>query len=87
VRWDEAIGQYRCGAIVAAREVLEQALPKGAHWLAPVLAPLLRRMAFRWIAVGSGCDSHLEVVRNAGSTTIRTSETNAATRTDSLHHD
>ena len=87
VRWNDAIGQYRCGAIVATREVLVQALPHGSHWMAALLTPLMRRAAMRWISVGSGCDSQLEVMRNAESTTIMVSETTAHTRADSTHHD
>jgi hypothetical protein len=87
VRWEDSFGQYRCGAVVAPRVVLLQALPKGARWLAPVLTPLLKRMGLRWISAGSVCDSHLEVVRNAESTTIMASETMAANRAASLHHD
>jgi len=59
LRWEA--GRYRCGALVATGEVLAQALPRGIRGLAPVLAPLLRRVAWRWIAAGSGCDSSLEV--------------------------
>lgn len=61
LRWDETLVQYRCGAIVAPRDVLGQALPRGLRRLAPVLAPLLRRLGLRWIAAGIGCDSSLEV--------------------------
>ena len=32
------------------------------RWLAFALAPLLRRLAARWIAVGRGCDCTLEVL-------------------------
>ena len=87
LRWDDALVQYRCGAIVATREVLQQALPNGARWLAVALAPVLRRLGLRWIAAGTGCDSHLEVMRNTGSTTIRTSETTVYTGVDPKHHD
>ena len=66
LRWDAALLQYRCGAIVAPRDVLAQALPERLRWLAPVLGPalgpVLRRLGSRWIAAGTGCDSNLEVV-------------------------
>lgn len=61
LRWDAGLKQYRCGAIVAPREVLTQSLPRGLRGIAPVLAPVLRRVALRWIAAGVGCDSNLEV--------------------------
>ena len=61
LRWDGALAQYRCGAIVAPQDVLSQALPQGLGRLAPALAPWLRRLAVRWIAAGTGCDSNLEV--------------------------
>ena len=61
LRWDARLKQYRCGAIVAPRELLTQSLPRGLRGLAPVLAPVLRRVALRWIAAGVGCDSNLEV--------------------------
>ena len=87
VRWADALGQYRCGAVMAPREVLLKALPKGARWLAPVLTPLLKRMGLRWISVGSGCDSQLEVMHDAQPTTIIASETTAAHGAGSTHND
>jgi hypothetical protein len=65
LRWVDAGGHYRCGAITAPHEVLQAALPsvlptglrRGA---AMVVAPLLQRLARRWIAAGAGCDSSLE---------------------------
>lgn len=87
VRWDDALGQYRCGAIVATREVLVQALPAAAHSMAPMLTPLLRRMGLRWIAAGTGCDSQLEVLPSAGSTTIMASEILVPTQPNPNNHD
>lgn len=43
------------------RQIVDEALPRGLGWLAPALAPVLRRWAQRWIAAGQGCDSSLEV--------------------------
>ena len=62
LRWDAAQAQYRCGAVVAPQDVLARALPHGLRWLAPALAPVLGRVANRWIAAGTGCDSSLELV-------------------------
>jgi len=74
LRWEEAGGQYRCGAMVQPREVLRAALPVGLGWLATVLLPLLRRLAGRWIAAGQGCDCNLEVAPGqAGAQTDRQS--------------
>lgn len=73
LRWQDALGQYRCGAIIAPGEVLAAALPRRTRWLAPWLAPLLRRWGGRWIAAGTGCDSSLEVV-SAASTTMPTTD-------------
>lgn len=61
LRWDEHRAQYRCGAMVQPREALRVALPTGLGWLVPVLLPVLRRPAGRWIAAGQGCDCSLEV--------------------------
>jgi len=61
LRWDDALSHYRCGAIVSSQEVLTQAMPPVLRGMAPVLAPLLGRVALRWIAAGTGCDSDLEV--------------------------
>ncbi len=72
LRWDAALAQYRCGAIVAPQEVLAQSLPRGLRGLAPALTPVLRRLGLRWIAAGIGCDSDVELeqpcpdVRGAG---------------------
>jgi len=60
LRWQEASHQYRCGAIVNPQETLERSLPRALRWLARPTAPLLRRLALRWIAAGAGCDSSLE---------------------------
>jgi hypothetical protein len=87
VRWNEALQQYRCGAVVAPQEVLFQALPSGARWMAIVLTPLLRKMGLRWISAGTGCDSHLVMMDTADSTTIMASEMTAASRAASIHHD
>ena len=61
LRWDAVLVQYRCGAITAPQGVLTQSLPNALRGLAPVLAPVLRRVGLRWIAAGIGCDSNLEV--------------------------
>ena len=51
--WNPDAGLYRCGLVAAPREVLP--------WLPAPLAPLLSRLARRWIAAASGCDSDLLV--------------------------
>lgn len=61
LRWDGALAQYRCGAVLAPRAALEHALPTVLRWLAWPLAPVLRGVALRGIAAGQGCDSSLEV--------------------------
>lgn len=62
LRWDGTLARYRCGALVAPHDVLVQAMPRGLRALAPGLAPALRRLALRWIAAGTGCDSDVEVL-------------------------
>jgi hypothetical protein len=52
LRWSEGDGIYRCGALTDAEAVL------GARWR--WAAPLLRRLAKRWIAAGVGCDASME---------------------------
>lgn len=52
LRWDAASAVYRCGAITDAPGVL------GPRWA--FAAPLLRRLARRWIAAGTGCDADLQ---------------------------
>ncbi|MGI9132479.1 MAG: hypothetical protein ACR2I0_00825 [Rhodoferax sp.] len=60
LRWNDALHLYRCGLLVAPAEVLTQALPAFAQTAAPRLAPLLQRLARRWIAAGIGCDCILQ---------------------------
>lgn len=61
LRWDGAAKIYRCGAISEPREVLRATLPLFVRSFAPVVAPILGRVARRWVAAGIGCDSSLEV--------------------------
>lgn len=59
--WDGGRSVYRCGALARPQDVLHRALPSGLRRLVPWLAPVLARLARRWIAAGRGCDSALEV--------------------------
>ncbi|HEY9096194.1 MAG TPA: hypothetical protein VIN35_10655 [Hydrogenophaga sp.] len=52
LRWSSEGALYRCGAMVDAEGVL------GRRWR--WAAPMLRRLAKRWIAAGIGCDASLE---------------------------
>ena len=52
LRWSDTEALYRCGAISDAEGVL------GPRWR--WAAPLLRRLARRWIAAGEGCDATLQ---------------------------
>lgn len=61
VRWHEDLHQYRCGALSDPLNVLQDALPRPLRRLAPWLRPGLVRLAKRWIAVGEGCDSSVEM--------------------------
>lgn len=61
VRWQGPLNRYQCGAMVAPRDVLEEALPLALHGLAGGLASMLPRLARRWIAAGVGCDSTIEL--------------------------
>ena len=51
--WRAEAGLYRCGLVAAPRDILP--------WLPAALAPLLSRLARRWISAASGCDSSLVV--------------------------
>ncbi|BDT69297.1 hypothetical protein os1_34870 [Comamonadaceae bacterium OS-1] len=57
LRWDDAQARYLCGAIAQPATVL------GPRWR--WAAPVLGRWARRWVAAGIGCDSTLEVDRQA----------------------
>lgn len=57
LRWHAGEVRYRCGMVDDPREVL------GARW--GFAAPLIRRLARRWISAGSGCDAALDVERGA----------------------
>ena len=51
--WNANRRHYRCGLVDAPRQVLPR-LPRA-------LAPLVSRLARRWISAASGCDSSLVV--------------------------
>ena len=53
--WEDVAGRYRCGLVAAPRAVLP--------WLPRALAPVVSRLARRWISAASGCDSDLVVDR------------------------
>ena len=53
LRWIEDHGVYRCGLI----EQPAAFLPAALRWSAPLLA----RLAHRFIAAGSGCDSSVSI--------------------------
>jgi hypothetical protein len=61
LRWQGAELRYVCGAVSDPRAVL----PDGLRWL----SPLLSRLARRWIAAGSGCDSTVEAAPHAAEVT------------------
>lgn len=54
--WSEHERQYRCGLVSAP----QQHLPRGLRWL----SRFMRKLAYRYIAAGSGCDSSLQVQRD-----------------------
>ncbi len=60
LRWDEAAHRYLCGMVVAPADVLRTQWPRMGRFIAPVAAPLLSRLARRWISAGSGCDASFE---------------------------
>jgi hypothetical protein len=51
--WKSDAGRYRCGLVGAPTQVL--------RWLPAAAAPLVSRLARRWISAASGCDSSLVV--------------------------
>lgn len=57
VRWEGGQARYVCGAISQPVNVV------GRRWR--WAAPMLGRWARRWVAAGIGCDSTLEVERQA----------------------
>lgn len=63
VRWNPQLAMYRCGAIAEPDQVLASRLPRVLLPLAAPLAPVLRGLARRSIAMDAGCDCDLEVQR------------------------
>jgi hypothetical protein len=61
LRWQPVPAHYRCAALAEPQAVLQALWPRWARGLAHACAPLLRQLARRWIAAGSGCDCTLQV--------------------------
>ena len=61
LRWLPSQRQYRCGALAEPVGVVRERLPSALSPLAPGIGAVLRRLASRWIAAGTGCDCSLEV--------------------------
>ncbi len=53
LRWDATAALYRCGVLSDTAGLM------GPRWR--WAAPVLRRLAQRWIAAGVGCDAAMEV--------------------------
>lgn len=66
VRWSEDSAQYRCGALCESEAVLRSLFPARMGSVVPWLAPVLMKLAQRWIGLGIGCDSTLESVKPKG---------------------
>jgi hypothetical protein len=60
--WEPQHKVYRCAVVVQPEKVARMVLPAQMGFAAPLLARTLAWGAKRWIAVGVGCDSALEVV-------------------------
>jgi hypothetical protein len=71
--WNAPAGRYQCGALVAPQHSVRQALPRSLRGLTRPLAWVLRRWAARWIAVGIGCDSELQI--QTGDNAVHVQET------------
>lgn len=61
LRWNNELARYRCGAIAMPAEVVGMALPWWLQWTGGLLTAMLARLAPRWIARGTGCDSSLQI--------------------------
>lgn len=63
LQWDAEAHLYRCGALVNPGKVLALCVPAidSSPGLRKLLEPWLGWLASRWIAVGIGCDSSLQV--------------------------
>jgi hypothetical protein len=61
LRWQEDAQIYRCGAITAPREVLQERLPQFLQPATRLVAGVLGKLACRWVAAGAGCDCDAEL--------------------------
>lgn len=61
LRWQDEVGIYRCGAITAPREVLQERLPRVLHPVTPLVVGVFAAFARRWVAAGLGCDCDAEL--------------------------
>ena len=69
LRWQADQRVYRCGAITAPMDVLRERLAGPFQVALPLLTWLLKRLAGRWIAAGTGCDFDAQSASLAGDET------------------
>lgn len=79
LRWTEEAQRYQCGALTDPAGVLRAGPVPWPGYVLNLLARWLPKLAYRWVAVGTGCDCDLDVAVQVATPVVDHSQSDAQT--------